>query len=48
MGMRLESEALKLLMNEYDLDGSGQIDLDEFEGMIRLGWKFEAVLLCAR
>ena len=37
MGMRLESEELKVIMNEYDMDGSGQIDLDEFEGMIRLG-----------
>ena len=46
--MRLESEALKLLMNEYDLDGSGPIDLDEFDSLIRLGWKFEAFLLCAR
>jgi len=37
MGMRLETEELKVIMSEYDVDGSGQIDLDEFEGMIRLG-----------
>jgi Ca2+-binding EF-hand superfamily protein len=37
MGMRLDTEELKVIMNEYDVDGSGQIDLDEFEGMIRLG-----------
>ena len=37
MGMWLDTEELKVIMNEYDVDGSGQIDLDEFEGMIRLG-----------
>ena len=37
MGMRLETEELKVIMNEYDLDGSGQIELDEFSCMIRLG-----------
>ena len=35
MGLRLKEEELKLLFNEYDVDGSGTIDLAEFTHMVK-------------
>jgi len=39
MGLRLSYEEIQVLLNEYDVDGSGKIELAEFESMVRLGLK---------
>ena len=36
MGLRLSAEEVEIIMQEYDIDSSGQIDLPEFESMVRL------------
>jgi hypothetical protein len=35
LGLRLTAEQYNILFSEYDLDGSGEIDVDEFSTMVK-------------